>query len=77
MKTSLYYNILGCLKNIFRHRHTGKLYAVKISKREGGGTDGMRDDEIQILIKFGQHPNIITVKVKILIRCINSKDFGF
>ena len=30
----------------------------------------MRDDEIQILIKFGQHPNIITVKVKILIRCI-------
>ena len=55
------------LQYVFRHRHTGKLYAVKISKREGGGTDGMRDDEIQILIKFGQHPNIITVKVNVWI----------
>ena len=27
-----------------------------------GGHEGMRDDEIQILIKYGQHPNIITVK---------------
>ena len=46
-----------------RHKHTGKCYAVKISKREMNGHEGMRDDEIQILIKFGQHPNIITVKV--------------
>lgn len=45
-----------------RHKHTGKLYAVKISNRDGLGHEGMRDDEIQILIKFGQHPNIITVK---------------
>jgi len=45
-----------------RHKHTGKCYAVKISKREMNGHEGMRDDEIQILIKFGQHPNIITVK---------------
>ena len=51
------------LKLILRHKHTGKCYAVKISKREMNGHEGMRDDEIQILIKFGQHPNIITVKV--------------
>ena len=50
-------------KSILRHKHTGKCYAVKISKREMNGHEGMRDDEIQILIKFGQHPNIITVKV--------------
>ena len=50
-------------KLLFRHKHTGKCYAVKISKREMNGHEGMRDDEIQILIKFGQHPNIITVKV--------------
>ena len=47
-----------------RHRKTGKLYAVKISKRSGENKNGMRDDEIQILVNFGQHPNIITVKVK-------------
>ena len=42
----------------------GKLYAVKISKRNSTSEQaGMRDDEIQILVKFGQHPNIITVKV--------------
>ena len=42
----------------------GKLYAVKISKRNSTSDQaGMRDDEIQILVKFGQHPNIITVKV--------------
>ena len=46
-----------------RHRKTGKLYAVKISKRSGENKNGMRDDEIQILVNFGQHPNIITVKV--------------
>ena len=45
-----------------RHKPTLKLYAVKISKRDGAGHEGMRDDEIQILIKYGQHPNIITVK---------------
>ena len=43
--------------------HLGKLYSVKISKRNGTREQaGMRDDEIQILIKFCQHPNIITLK---------------
>ena len=49
-----------------RHRHTGKLYAVKVSKRNSTREQvGMRDDEIQILVAFGQHPNIITVKVSL------------
>ena len=51
------------MSSFYSHKHTGKLYAVKISNRDGLGHEGMRDDEIQILIKFGQHPNIITVKV--------------
>ena len=50
---------------MFRRKATGRMYAVKICKREGNGHEGMRDDEIQILIKFGQHPNIITVKVNL------------
>lgn len=46
-----------------RHRQTGKLFAVKISQRNGDGNhQGMRDDEIQVLIRYGQHPNIITLK---------------
>ena len=40
---------------------------MKISERSGTNNPGMRDDEIQILVNFGQHPNIITVKVSIKI----------
>ena len=41
----------------------GKLFAVKISQRNATAEHaGMRDDEIQVLIRFGQHPNIITLK---------------
>ena len=41
----------------------GKLFAVKISQRNATADHaGMRDDEIQVLIRFGQHPNIITLK---------------
>ena len=52
------------LRNHYVIKFLGKLYAVKISKRNSTSEQaGMRDDEIQILVKFGQHPNIITVKV--------------
>ena len=39
------------------------MFAVKISQRNSTSEHaGMRDDEIQVLIRYGQHPNIITLK---------------
>ncbi|CAG5099062.1 Oidioi.mRNA.OKI2018_I69.XSR.g16215.t1.cds [Oikopleura dioica] len=56
----------GSASEVFKcqHKQTKKLYAVKVSKKVSSGlqNEGMRDDEIQILLRFGQHPNIITVK---------------
>ena len=65
LSSGIKFHILGTFSEVkkCRHRKTGKLYAVKISERSGTNNPGMRDDEIQILVNFGQHPNIITVKV--------------
>ena len=48
---------------------------MKISERSGTNNPGMRDDEIQILVNFGQHPNIITVKVSNYRLFLVSKNF--
>ena len=43
-----------------------KLKTIKQISQRNASADGlhagMRDDEIQVLIRFGQHPNIITLK---------------